>query len=238
MTPDPAPAPRREISFWALASVVCAVGSACPIAAPATLLGIVFAIVALRETARKPHRTGRRLAIAGLVGCLLAATGWMIVARWWHLNVRVPLRDGPFPALIAGQAGDVAAFMAVFQDGGDEIEAARFLTSLTRQYGPLLEWSLREETPQQTGPRTPVPPQTQIDVRRPRVPYQLRFESGAADADALFVIAEPGQGFVLKFAWLVVRDPQGGDLVYPSSAAPLIDPPTQTGPQPVETPRG
>ncbi len=45
----------------------------------------------------------------------------------------------------------------------------------------------------------------------------LQFESGPVEAEAEFIIMDGG-GLVLKFGWLVIRDDELADLVYPPTA--------------------
>ncbi len=225
-SPDnPARAPRQA-SFWALAALVCAVASACPIAA---LLGIVLGGAALLDIRLNPHRGGRRLAVTAIIVGGIASAGWGAFGWWWHVNVRTPMLHGPAPALRAGLDGDVAAFRDAFVNGGgDEVEAATFLTSVRNRYGALVGAAQRADDGSVAARNT--------DVRQPWIPYAFRFESGRLDADAQFIVVEPGQGLILKFAWVAIRDPQLGDLVYPAAAtaASQAPPPLPEGPVPVE----
>ena len=216
MGADPAEAPaasRRQISLWALASLVCGLGFLCPLA---SMMGPLLGVVALAEIGRKPHRTGRRLAVAGIVAGLAALAGWGMVARLWHVNARIPLIYGPAAELAAGLAGDVAAFKSAFHGDGAaaaEAEAIAFLSEVRGRYGRLVGSGQREEA---GG--------TEAGTRQLRIPYTFQFESGPVDAEAQFVLwADDAPGLVLKFRWLVIRDDELGDLVYPASATAEAD---------------
>jgi hypothetical protein len=71
-----------------------------------------------------------------------------------------------------------------------------------------------------------------VDTKRPRVSYTFLFDNGSVDADARFVVWAEGRGLVLKFAWLDLRDPRLGDLVYPASAAARVGYDLDSRPEP------
>ena len=209
---DLAGQPRR-VSLWALLSLLCGVAVFCPVT---SVLGPLLGVVALAEIRRKPHRTGTRLAVTGIVVGLLATAGWAATARWWHVNAREPMLRGPAEALAAGLGGDVAGFRAGFvapATGGDG-EARAFLDEVAGRYGRLVGSTQR--------PRFAETPPVQADTRRPRIAYMFEFESGPVEAEAEFVAWAQGQGLVLKFAWLAFRDQELGHLVYPASAAGVV----------------
>jgi hypothetical protein len=208
-----------------LLSLLCGVAVLCPIA---SMLGPLLGVVALAEIRRKPHRTGTKLAVAGILSGLVATAGWTAAARWWHVNARVPMLQGPAPALAAGLAGDVGGFKAGFAEEGAaaaDAEALAFLDEVSGRYGRLLSSAQRQAD---DGEALPAP----VDTRRPRVAYTFEFESGPVEAEARFVVWAQGQGLVLKFAWLAFRDQEEGDLVYPASATDGVgyDPVSQPEP--------
>ncbi|MHC4080309.1 MAG: DUF4190 domain-containing protein [Planctomycetota bacterium] len=215
---DLAGQPRR-VSLWALLSLLCGVAVFCPVT---SVLGPLLGLVALAEIRRKPQRTGRRLAVAGITIGLLATAGWAATARWWHVNARVPMLRGPVEALAAGLGGDVAGFRVGFAGGGAADDGAQaFLEEVGGRYGRLVG-SAQRPSSQETDPAP-------ADMSRPRIVYLFEFESGPVETEAQFVVWEPGQGLVLKFAWLAFRDQESGDLVYPASAADVVgyDPESQ-----------
>ena len=201
--------PTRQISLWALASLLCAIAFICPIA---PLLSLVFALVGALDLRRHPHRRGKRLVIAGVIVSVLALGGWGVAARWWDVHARRPMLYGPTQAIAAGQDGDVAGFRDAFMSGSDrasEPQAVAFLDSVTERYGRLAGSSQRDDG------APPVSTQ-----RRARIPYTFHFETGPVEAEAEFIIAADSGGLVLRFAWVVIHDPVMGDLVYPATEAP------------------
>jgi hypothetical protein len=213
------------MSLWAVLSLLCGVAVLCPIT---SLLGPILGVVALAEIRRKPYRTGTGLAVAGILCGLVATAGWAAAARWWHVNARVPLLRGPAPALAAGLAGDLSGFKAGFTEEGavaDDAEALAFLDEVSGRYGHLVGSTQRQAGAEEAPP-------TPADTRRPRVAYTFQFESGPVEAEARFVVWAQGQGLVLKFAWLALRDQEEGDLVYPASAIDAVgyDPLSQPEP--------
>jgi hypothetical protein len=196
-----------------LLSFLCGVAVFCPVT---SVLGPLLGVVALGEIRRRPHRTGTRLAVAGIAVGLLATAGWAATAWWWHLNARVPMLRGPAAALAAGLDGDLEAFRAVFVGqgaGADETRA--YLSEVGARYGRLAG-SSQSPAGDEQAPGTPA------DTRHPRIAYTFQFESGPVEAEARFVVWAQQQGLVLKFAWLVLRNREAGDLVYPAAAADVV----------------
>ena len=96
---------RRSVSLWAIAALVCAIGSLCPIA---PLLGLVLGTVAMFDV-RRPNRSGKRYAVAALIVSVLALGGWALAAGWWNTHARRPMLYGPVNAIAAGQRGEDAS---------------------------------------------------------------------------------------------------------------------------------
>jgi hypothetical protein len=181
----------------------------CPIA---SLLGPLLGVVALARIRRRPHLRGTKVAVTGIVIGLLATGGWAATARWWHVNARLPMLEGPVAALKKGLAGDVGGFTRGFvahDAAGDQAEAAAFLNEVAGRFGRL-----RGST-QRVGDQASAPA---ANPRRPRIAYTFEFESGPVEAEAQFVIWDEGTGLVFKFAWLALRDRERGDLAFPKSA--------------------
>jgi len=201
---------RKSISLWAVASLVCAILFVCPIA---PVLAIVLGIVAVFDV-RRPHRSGKRLVTAALVLSVLAIGGWVLLAGWWNTHARRPMLVGPADAIMAAQAGDTAEFLAAFlpnADATDQRDAIAFISTVTKRYGLLTASSQRESDLEVST------------LRRAVILYEFRFETGPVDVEAEFVLSrEDGSGLVLKFAWIVIRDPAAGDLRYPGSVNPDV----------------
>lgn len=222
----PAPeseAPRARWSLWAIASLVTSVvfGAAAAIAPPCCMftspIGIILGVAALVEIGRNPMRRGRGLAVTGIVLALLAtvfAVGYAVKLRE---TIRVRILDGPVEALRAGERDDLDGFRREFVGPGttasdDEVRA--FVDALGDRYGRL------RAIDQEKDPDAPPLAPSEIDQADIRVTYLLRFQGGAVRADTSFVAfrAPPGGGLqkmVGRWAWIVVRDPERGDLVYP-----------------------
>jgi hypothetical protein len=198
--------PRRERSLWAIASLVCSL-ALCP---PLCVIGPLLGVVALIETARRPHRRGRPLAWTGIAVGLTVTAVWGGAAAWWNANVRRPMIAGPAPALTRGLAGDVAGFRAAFVDGtGSEAEARAFLDEVTRRWGLLLDV-------QQDPTRAEAIAFTDLDPDSQLIPYAFRFERALVGGDARFKLREPGRsGLVLRWSWIRLLDTERGDLAYP-----------------------
>ena len=199
---------RKSISLWAVASLVCAILSFCPIA---PVLAIVLGIVAVFDV-RRPHRSGRRMVTAALVLSVLAIGGWLLLAGWWNTHARRPMLFGPANAIMAAQRGDTAEFLAAFMptgDATDERDAIEFISTVTKRYGLLTASSQRENDREVST------------LRRATILYEFQFETGPIDVEAEFLLSrEDGTGLVLKFAWVVIRDPAAGDVRYPVLSAP------------------
>ncbi len=194
------------MSLWALASLVCAILFVCPIA---PVLSLVLGTVAVFDV-RRPNRSGKRMVIAAMILSVLALGGWALLADWWNTHARRPMLLGPADAIMAAQGGDMAVFLAAFlpaADATDERDAIEFIRTVTKRYGLLTASSQRDDGREVST------------LRRAAILYEFRFETGPVDAEAEFVLSrEDGSGLVLKFAWVVIRDPAAGDVRFPGSA--------------------
>jgi hypothetical protein len=207
----PAAGPKR-VSLWAVLSLLCGLVILCPVA---SLAAPILGVTALFQIQRRPDRRGAGLAVAGIVLGLAAFGGQAFAARWWHVNARIPMLAGPAEAVLAGQSGDVDAFMAAFVTPDPPplpAEAMAFLDEVNGRYGALRGWA---QAPSDAADPDAPP----VDTRRLRLTYLYQFEAGPVETEAEFVVWDEGQGLALRFGWLAFRDPQQGDLVYPASAA-------------------
>lgn len=196
---------RKSISLWALASLICAILFVCPIA---PVLSLVLGIVAVFDV-RRPNRSGKRMVIAAMILSVVAIGGWALLADWWNTHARHPMLLGPADAIMAAQRGDTAVFLAAFLGGADanaEGDAIEFINTVTNRYGKLVTSSQREDD------------RSVSTLRRAAILYDFQFETGPVDTEAEFVVSEDGGGLVLKFAWVVIRDPVAGDVWYPPSS--------------------
>ncbi len=198
---------RQPISLWALAALLCAIVSLCPIA---PVLGLVLGTVAMFDV-RRPNRSGKRLAVTALVVSVFALGGWAWIGVLWNTHVRQPLLYGPAEAIAAGQRGDIAAFRDAFlpdapgAPGAEMSDAIEFITTVSDRYGRLVGSSQHADADK---PAT--------TLRRAAISYEFLFETGPVDVEAEFVLSrDDGSGLVLRFAWVVVRDPIAGDVRYP-----------------------
>ncbi len=199
---------RKSISLWAVASLVCAILFVCPIA---PVLSLVLGTVAVFDVRRK-GRSGKRMVIAAMVVSVLALGGWALLAGWWNTHARRPMLFGPADAIVAGQGGDTAVFLTAFLSGAEanaEGDAIEFIRTVTDRYGKLVASSQRDDGREVST------------LRRAVILYEFQFETGPVDVEAEFVLSrDDGSGLVLKFAWVVIRDPTAGDVRYPSLSAP------------------
>ncbi len=199
---------RKSISLWALASLICAILFVCPIA---PVLSLVLGTVAVFDV-RRSNRSGKRMVIAAMILSVLALGGWALLADWWNTHARRPMLFGPADAIAAAQGGDTAVFLAAFLPGADanaEADAIEFISTVTDRYGLLTASSQRHDGREVST------------LRRAVILYEFQFETGPVDAEAEFVLSrEDGSGLVLKFAWVVIRDPAAGDVRYPGLSAP------------------
>ncbi len=161
---------------------------------------------------RRPNRSGKRMVVAAMILSVVAIGGWVLLADWWNTHARRPMLFGPADAIMAAQRGDTAVFLAAFLPGADanaEGDAIEFISTVTDRYGKLVASSQRDDGREVST------------LRRAVILYEFRFETGPVDVEAEFVLSrEDGSGLVLKFAWVLIRDPAAGDVRYPGLSAP------------------
>lgn len=216
-------AARRPLSLWAVASLLCSLAFLC---APAPVLGILTGLRALVELKARPELRGRRLALAGIGLGVVVTAAWVAAALWWNGAVRRPLLEGPADAIRAAYDGDLEAFEDAFARPGAPGEARAFVQELRRRYGPFLGAQQAVGGPDggpsgetaAGGSSAAAGSGGGTSGGRSRIGYVLSFGGGRVQAEAEFVVWATGEGFVGRFAWLGVRDPESGDLVYPLAA--------------------
>lgn len=199
-----------QLSVWALAALLCSMAALCP---AATLLGPLLGLRALLQIKARPEQFRGAKYAWWAIGLGLGFTVvWLLIGAWWNLNVRQPLKHGPVDELRAGLSGDIARFKAGFHgsETTSDAEAATFLQAVRQRYGNILFTMAQADD----ASRAQLPTQG-----RAVIPYQLRFDRGAADAQAQFMISETGgPPMVLKWGWIRIIDANSGDLVYPATA--------------------
>lgn len=209
------PAPPVRITPWAYASLVCSLGIFCPLL---TLLGPLLGIKALAEIRARPGTAGTGIAVTGIVIGLVVTVAWGGAAFWWDRNVRQPILHGPMDVLRVGLQGDVAAFRRGFfgpaAEADDQVAAA-FLSELASRYGMVLN-IVQDDTRD--------PPETEWGAVSPIVPYLMQFEGAFVSGEAEFVILDDRRsGIIAKWRWIIIRDPELGDLAYPPDAHRMRD---------------
>jgi hypothetical protein len=199
-----------QVSPWALIALLYSMCVACP---PASVLGPLLGLRALLQIKAQPERyRGAKFAwwAIGLGAALVCV--WLMLAVWWSINIRQPLKHGPVEELRAGLAGDISRFKAGFHVSRvvDDAEAEAFLQSIRQRYGRAL--LAMEQSDDASLAQLPT-------LGRTVIPYNMRLDRGAAQLQAEFMISETGgPPMVLKWGWIRVMDPANGDLVYPAGA--------------------
>ncbi|MCZ6835370.1 MAG: DUF4190 domain-containing protein [Planctomycetota bacterium] len=198
---------------WAIGAFVCGLFVFC---LPLCIFGGLLGLKALSEIRLDPRLGGRRLAIFGIVLSVLATLTWGSGAVWWQVNIRKPMISGPISALQSGWDGDLDGFREGFTDPGalvSDAQALKFLGELSNRYGKLLSMrQIQDDRPSATG----------YQMQSYGIPYEMEFEMGPIKAEGKFVISSPGDGFVGRFQWLAIFDPELGDLVFPVEATSQV----------------
>jgi len=204
-----APPPIRTTT-WAYVSLLCSFGVFCPLL---TALGPVLGIKALAEIRSRPGTGGTAIAVTGMVIGIIVTLAWGGAAYWWHRNIRQPILHGPIEALTAGLHGDVSAFKSAFHGPGavaDDDAAEAFLAEVRGRYGMVINM-VQDETRE--------PRDVTWGAISPIVPYLMTFESAFVGGEAEFVILDDdAAGIIAAWRWIIIRDPELGDLTYPSNA--------------------
>ena len=187
---DAMPPPRKQLSAWAVLSMVLAVGM-CPFV---TAAAIPAGLWALRDVSRN-GRYGRRLAIVALVVAVIVTPITTFGAFWWNNRVRVPLQSGPAQMIADGQRGDMTGFMAATPGEATTEQAQAFLKKLTQKWGILRSTRLRE---------VPVDDAVMEGDDGAAgwwiwVPYEAMFEQAAVPMRARFLVSDPTRGWVTAF---------------------------------------
>ena len=188
-----------------------------------TVLAIPLGLLGLRDV-RRTGRLGRTASwIAIVVGCVMTPlTTWGLI--WWNNSVRIPMIEGPYASIAAGQRGDIEAFRRCFDVPCDvaDITVARFMSSLHARWG-LLQ-SITQDTTRDAV--------YSDDGWSVRIPYRFRFEEGTVPGEAEFILSRrtaTTSELVHRFGWVVIgTGPGESPLGWPPDAldidrAPLPD---------------
>lgn len=203
------------MSLWAVASFVVGMIPVPPLCLLAPLLGLT----GLSQVRHKGY-SGTKFAVAGIVLGVGASLGWGAGAWWWNANVRGPLLDGPVAALRTGLRGDTQGFLGRFRNAtevGDGAtigaaptvaEAERFLAEVRSRHGRLAGG---KRSPEQAFREEPATLREE-----PRLAWLLEFETGPVPVEGVYTVIDPATGaFTNRWRWIVLRDEQAGDLVFP-----------------------
>ena len=204
---DPQPPAATKTSGLAITSLIFSLIVCCPVA---TIIGPLLGLGALVQIGRNPALKGRGLAFAAIImGVVFTlAQGWGGYQMW---QVMKPVLEGPDAALTAGFAGDTAALKAEFHGAGataSDAEVTVFIGELRKRYGAYQSCRHDRTAAGPTG--------TYGDPVIP-FPYILTFDNGEVHAEAEYVFAEQGIGWIKKWGSITVFDPDLGDLTYPPS---------------------
>lgn len=209
-------APEAEVprtSKLAVTALIFSLIFFCPLT---TLIGPLLGLVALAKIGSNPNRKGKGLAVAAiLIGVVLTAA-WVFVGTKGYGYIKQSIAvvmAGPRDALDLGTSGDVAGFKASFHGAGataPDAEARAFLDALESRYGAF-QGSRFDEA----NAPPPQPGQTMVEF-----PYVLDFANGSVQSRVQIIFADPQSGtpgMINKLGYIVVEDPDAGDLRYPAS---------------------
>jgi hypothetical protein len=183
-------------------------------AAIGALLGLIGLVTI------SPPRKGKGLAAAGLLlGVVFLgaqAYGGKLLWDFVYRFVEV-METGPRDALNDGFAGNYAAFRGAFHGPGASAtndEAQAFIDALRSRYGEFISSQFPQSGP---GNMQPAPGQASLPV-----PYVLTFENAEVQCEAEIIFADPAQQqavFINKLGYILVKDPDLGDLRFPAQTA-------------------
>jgi hypothetical protein len=182
-------------------------------------IGFLLGLIGAVTIGGNPNRKGVGLAVAAIVIGGLLALGQGYGTYWFSSKVGGAIQkvmSGPNDALQAGLNGDIAAFKAEFYGAGAtaaDAEAQAFLDELTNRYGDFVSCRFDDTSGQAAQP---APGQTSLPF-----PYVLTFSSGTVNAETEIVFGDQNTGaaFINKLGYILVFDPDRGDLRYPPAPA-------------------
>lgn len=173
-------------------------------------LGMVTGWLAMRDIKANAARTGLgRAKFAARCGLAFTIAQLVVGAVAWQYADAA--RTAPQTALRAGQAGDIANFVAQFQSSGsvDDMEQALAFTMLIHdRYGDCRDIELQLPKQWYTAWRP-------FDAFN----YDMRFTSGSVHATARIVMQPNLESMGMpRMAYIQLHDPKLGDLRFPPDA--------------------
>ncbi len=220
-----------KTSGLAIGSLVCSLICCVPVT---TIPGILLGIGAMISISNNPARKGKGLAVAGiLLGVIFTAGQAYVYPKLIDFAGKTVelVMNGPNDALAVGFANDPVAFKSHFYGTGaqaTDAEAQAFIDTLRSRYGDFQSCHFDEQA--QTSPAFGQPSSV--------FPYILTFDDNATlDADAQIIwVDERTSDMVYKFGWVIVKDPDLGDLRYPAKKSRSV-PETPPAPEPPDAPQ-
>lgn len=208
---------ERKTSGMAITALVLSLIGIIPCCGVITApIGAILGLVSFVSIGSNPQRKGRGIAMAALVLGTFFTIVQVVGLSWVWRHYAAPamqlMMDGPTTALNAGFAGDTAGFKSQFHGPGaaaSDAEAQSFIESLRSRYGEFSSAELRQQARPSTGRGNEI------------MQYVVHFTNGQVDAEVEIMFVDPQTGgFVGKLGYIIVRDAQAGDLVYPPGTTP------------------
>jgi hypothetical protein len=220
---------EQKTSGLAIGSLVCSLICCVPVT---TIPGILLGIAAMVSIGNNPARKGKGIAVAGILLGVIFTAGQAYVYPKLIEFVGESMKlvmGGPADALTAGFANDPVAFKTHFYGTGaqaTDAEAQAFIDMLRSRYGEFQGCRFNDQI--QTSPAFGQPSTV--------FPYIMTFDNATVDGEAQIIWVDERTGdMVYKFGWVIVTDPDLGDLRFPVKAlgkdadmpTPAPDPATQ-----------
>ncbi len=195
-------------------------------------IGVLLGLIGVATLGANATKKGRGLAVSAVVVGIILTTVQIVVLVVGYNTFIKPVTEGPKSALASGYSGDTAAFKAHFEGAGakaSDAEAKLFIETLRSRYGEFVSVRFDDSRrqPVQTG-------QPEVEF-----PYAFTFKGKVVAANAQYIFADPnGGGFVFKWGYIEVLDPDLGNVRYPASASSTgVTPMVPLQPSvPIETP--
>jgi hypothetical protein len=223
------PATTSGLAITALVLSLIGIIPCCgPVTAP---LGALLGLIAFFTIGSNPQRKGRGMALAALLIGVILIVLYISAFIWGYNKFAKPLESGPGNALQAGFAGNIPAFKAQFfgsAQAASDAEAQAFVDELRSRYGDFRA-SFQDDAALRANPPT------FQDMMQPvkEHPYRFQFANKTVSATVEYAAQDPQTGeffWGIRFARIVVHDPDLGDLIYPAESAATTAPTTRPRP--------